>query len=133
LENELDNICKENMSISEKNQILENNLHSVRIELESKTSDILLSERDNSQLRLLFEEEKTKNKNLIALIKDLEKKKSSNKLDSECKNLKEQVDFLTTKLKEIEGRFREKLEKKDIIIKKLDEKLVEYEGKLSNK
>jgi small-conductance mechanosensitive channel len=133
LENELDNICKENMSISEKNQILENNLHSVRIELESKTSDILLSERDNSQLRLLFEEEKTKNKNLIALIKDLEKKKSSNKVDSECKNLKEQVDFLTTKLKEIEGRFREKLEKKDIIIKKLDEKLVEYEGKLSNK
>jgi hypothetical protein len=66
------------------------------------------------------------------LVKELEKKKSSPKLENECALLKEQIEFLTMRMKEIEGKYKNKLEQKDMIIKKLDESLVEYESKLNS-
>ena len=70
---------------------------------------------------------------MVNLIKDLEKKKSSEKLEKESKLLKDQIELLTIKLKEFENKFKIKLENKDSIIAKLDSKLSEYENLLHNK
>jgi hypothetical protein len=133
LENIIDGYSKENMSLQERLQGFSQNTHNLKMEFENKLSEIELFKNENSELNKQIEEEKSKNRNLVNLIKDLEKKKSNSKVEAECNLLREEVEILSTKLKEIEGKYKNKLVKKDMIIKKLDEQLVEYEEKINSR
>ncbi len=103
------------------------NAHISITELEKKLSHF---QSENLELKIYLNEEKSKTKNLVNLIKELEKKKSSIKSENECKKLQEELNHLTQKLSETEHNHKLKLEKKDLIIKKLDESLSIYEEEL---
>jgi hypothetical protein len=133
LETLVDHYAKENMKLQEKIQITENNSHNIKIELENRNSELEYVIKENKDLKQFYEEEKIKSKNLVNLIKDLEKKKSNSKIENECNELKQQIEYLNNiKLREMEMKYKSKLEKKDLIIKKLDESLVEYEEQLQS-
>jgi chromosome segregation ATPase len=128
----IDQYSKENMTLQERLQNFSGDTHNLKMEFENKISEIELLKSERSDYQKQIEEEKSKNRNLVNLIRDLEKKKSSSKLENECNYLREQVEVLSSKLQEIEGKYKKKLEKKDMIIKKLDEQLVLYEDKINS-
>lgn len=128
----VDQYSKENMLLQERLENVDSSKHNVKIDLENMTSELDYFKNQNADLRGQVEDEKLKNKNLVSLIKELEKKKSNSKVESECSLLKEKVEYLNGKLSEVEGKYKMKLEKKDLIIKKLDESLSEYEEKLNS-
>jgi len=122
----------ENEILKEKVNLLEENSKVIKANLEEKSSEIGFYTKEINELKSLLDDEKHKSRNLLNLIKDLEKKKSSEKLEKESKLLKDQVELLTGKLKEIENKFKAKLEDKNTLIVKLDAKLSEYENLLKN-
>ena len=104
----------------QENNFLRNENHNYKIQIENFI-------KEKQEFIKLNDEEKIKNKNLVNLIKELEKKKSSSKVEAE---LKEQIDYYSLKLKEVENKYKNKLEQKDLIIKKLDDIIMDYEQKL---
>jgi hypothetical protein len=135
--NEKENLFKE---ITDENHRLKQNLISEEKKnlenlqkISDMNKDINMYVIEIHELKKFLDEEKIKAKNLLNLIKDLEKKKSNEKLEKEAKMLKEQVDMLLSKLKEFEGKYKSKIEHKDSIILKLDNKLSEYEAILNSK
>lgn len=133
IEDSSKNFKNENEILKEKVYLLEENDKILKASIEEKTSEISIYTKEVNELKSLLDEEKHKSRNLLNLIKDLEKKKSSEKLEKESKLLKDQVELLTGKLKEIESKFKTKLEDKNKLIVKLDAKLSEYESLLSNR
>jgi chromosome segregation ATPase len=103
---------------------LEQENKNLKIELENKGSEI---QNIKDEKERFIEEEKNKSKNYINLIKELEKKKVNIDSNNESIKLKEQLEELTQKMKDIEVKYKIKLEQKDKIIKHLDDKLSEYE------
>jgi hypothetical protein len=122
-----ENINKDNILIKEHLNLLEINNHNLRVELEGCKNDFLTSDREKSELIKQIEEEKIKNRNFVNLIRELEKRKGN---DGDSNKLKQQIEFLTNKLNDLELRTKSKLEQKDLIIKKLDSKLLEYESRI---
>jgi hypothetical protein len=120
-----DNISKDNMLMKEHLELLERNNHNLRIELNDIKDDMESIEKERNELIKQVEDEKNKNRNLLNLIKEFEKRKGS---DSESKRLREQIEILTNKLNDIEAATKKKLDQKDMLIKKLDSKLLEYEN-----
>lgn len=127
------NLKRENEIFKQKIDLLEAHEKTIQTSLEDKISEIKIYTTEITELKQLLDEEKLKSKNLLNLIKDLEKKKSSEKLEKESKLLKDQVQLLTGKLKEFEIKYKAKLENKDALIAKLDSKLSEYENILSQR
>lgn len=125
------NINNQNDILNEKITLLEENERRLKSSIQEKTSEIEIYAKETDELKSLLDEERIKSKNLLNLIKDLEKKKSSEKLEKESKLLKDQVELLTVKMKEIEIRYKSKLEDKNALIVKLDAKLSEYENILN--
>lgn len=127
----LNETYSQNLILKDKIQNLTNDIIILQKDNENKFSQL----QESSQLILdkekIIEIEKNKNKNLVNLIKELENRRP--KIDSENnEGLKNQIETLNMKLQEIENKYRNKLEKKDLIIKKLDQSLVEYEEKLNS-
>ena len=132
LMNQVEKYKEENRNHQENYESLIERNSLLKVELNNLVSDLSLIKIELSDSKQCLEEEKIKNRNLVALIKDLEKKKSNSKVEAECIDLKAQIQLLNTKLIELENKYKGRLEKKDMIIKKLDESLVQYEDQLRN-
>lgn len=126
-----DKFMKENMNLDEKLKNYENNNYNYKLDIETKLAEIDQLTNENFEFKKIVDEERHKNRNLVNLIKELEKKKISNNINNETNILREQVELLTNKLNELENKYRSKLDKKDKIIRKLDDSLVEYERKIN--
>lgn len=105
------------MTLQERLQNFSSDTHNLKIDYENKISEINIIKNKISDHQKQIEEEKSKNRNLVNLIEQLEKKKSSTKLENECNYFREQVKILSSKIQDIEGKYKKKLEKKDMIIK----------------
>lgn len=130
LQNTLDKYKQENASHQETYESLIERNSLLKVELNNLVSDLSVIKIELSDSKQCLDDEKVKNRNLVSLIKDLEKKKSNSKVEMECNDLKEQIHLLNTKLIELENKYKGRIEKREVMIKKLDEQLVEYEEQL---
>jgi chromosome segregation ATPase len=105
---------------------LEGTVKGLKVEVEQSGEEVSRITRESSKA---VEDERAKSRNFVNLIKELEKKRSSIDGQNETKVLKEQIEQLNVKIKEIEQKYKIRLEQKDKIIQHLDSKLSEYENK----
>lgn len=135
--------------LQEENEALTKNNYNLlkeKSEIEEKSQKLIILNNENL---LIIKENEQRNKNLVDLVNELEKKhkrfnfnhilSQDSSSTSKCKNCKEFVNKediyndlkeIKIKMEEKEKKYKSQLLKKDEIIQKLDSALLQYENKL---